>query len=240
MRAPVRAHARPARRAVADHGGRQIAKDGAARATTASRPTVTPGRRTRRWRPRRRPRCAPRARAAEVGLVRVMVGGAQVAALRHHGVRTDVHRPQAVDHGIVADPGMLADVDFPGIGHGGAGPDQRLGADARAEQPQQPAPESRRTAATSGTGNPGPATRAAPSAPSAGRAPANWSSRCSVQGGSPTRGQTCAASVASATSASRVGPAWNRRAGIISPLPPPPCRRHPRRRPVAPCGFPRS
>ncbi|KAG0758010.1 hypothetical protein G6F22_019774 [Rhizopus arrhizus] len=68
-----------------------------------------------------------------------MVGRAQVAALRHHGMCADMDGPQTVDYGVIADPGVVADLDLPRIGHRGRWPDQHLAADLRAEAAQQPA-----------------------------------------------------------------------------------------------------
>ena len=69
-----------------------------------------------------------------------MGAGAQIGALRHHAVGADGDGPQAVKFGMVADPGMIADRDFPGIGDARAGPHDDAAADSGAEGAQQETP----------------------------------------------------------------------------------------------------
>ena len=59
------------------------------------------------------------------GQGRVVIAGAQIASLGDHGMLADLDVGQAIKDYVIADPGIVADADFPGIGNAGAGPDHQ-------------------------------------------------------------------------------------------------------------------
>src|SRR5580692_10296056 len=70
----------------------------------------------------------------------VVSSGAEIAFLRDDDIFAYGNFRESIKHGIVANPRMVADLQFPGIGNGDAGTDDHALADLRAEQAQQPAP----------------------------------------------------------------------------------------------------
>ncbi len=70
-----------------------------------------------------------------------MVARAQIAALRHYRVGANLNLAQAVQHHIVAYPGVVANAHLPRVGDGDAGANDCALAHARTKTPQQPAPE---------------------------------------------------------------------------------------------------
>src|SRR5580698_5613159 len=71
----------------------------------------------------------------------VVRAGAQIALLRHDGILPDCNSCKAIEDRIVADPGVIADLQFPGVGDLDAGAHDDAFTDLRAEATQQPSPE---------------------------------------------------------------------------------------------------
>ena len=63
-----------------------------------------------------------------------------VRTLGNNGMGTYGNRPQAVEHHLIADPGMVADTYLPGIGERATGPQDYAFAYPGAKATQQPAP----------------------------------------------------------------------------------------------------
>jgi len=81
----------------------------------------------------------PGAANGEVGLQVIVVAGAHIGFLRNHRMGTDIDLAQAIQRYVVADPGVVANRDFPGVGDAYRGPDNRTFADLRSEQSEQAA-----------------------------------------------------------------------------------------------------
>jgi len=79
---------------------------------------------------------------AEVQRAKIVRGGTQVALLRNDGITADRYGAETVEHHVVTDPGEVADLHLPRIGHGDRGSNQHPFADSCAEQAQQPTSES--------------------------------------------------------------------------------------------------
>jgi hypothetical protein len=69
-----------------------------------------------------------------------MGSGAKVGALRNHCIFSDAYRAEAIKLRIVTDPAIVAQLDFPGIGHPRGRAHKNAFTDFSPEQPKQPSP----------------------------------------------------------------------------------------------------
>lgn len=64
--------------------------------------------------------------------------GANVGALRDYGAFADPDGPKTIELGVIADPAIIVENDFPGISDARGRANQDAATDPRAEPPQQP------------------------------------------------------------------------------------------------------
>ena len=70
----------------------------------------------------------------EAWALHIVRSGAEIRTLRHHDVRSDMNFSQTVKGHIVADPGIVANGNFPGIGNVGRGAYQHTLPDGASEE----------------------------------------------------------------------------------------------------------
>jgi hypothetical protein len=71
-----------------------------------------------------------------------MASGIQVYFVRNGHVASDRNIPQTVQHRVVAYPGVVTDLDFPGIGYFYRRSNLRMTPNGRAKEPKQKTPPS--------------------------------------------------------------------------------------------------